>query len=292
MDDLTDVATLRRLCQRYDIRPDRDAGQHFLINREVLAATVAAAEISPTDTVLEIGPGFGTLTAQLAQRADRVIAVELDPKLVTAAKEILKPFSNVEIIQGNFLTLPPDSYNLPPTTYKLVANLPYGITGRFFRRMFQGEQRPERLVVMVQAEVAARLTAPPGKLSLLGVLAQLHSLPRVSVNAGREDFWPRPAVDSAVVVLPVRPHAELQRMLGEVTAEEVMRLARIGFAARRKTLANNLRTLRSLTLSPSGGKTGLETTLSEAGIHALTRAQELSVEQWITLAKKLKNCLN
>lgn len=292
MDDLTDVATLRRLCQRYGIRPNTDAGQHFLINREVLAATVAAAELSTADTVLEVGPGFGTLTVELAKRAGRVIAVELDPKLVTAAKEILKPFSNVEIIQGNFLTLPPDSYNLPPTTYKLVANLPYGITGRFFRRVFSGEPRPERLVVMVQFEVAKRISAPPGKLSLLGVLAQLHSTPQVVANAPKIDFWPAPAVDSAVVCALVRPMTELGQRLGEVSVEDVLRIARIGFAARRKTLVNNLRTLRTLARSTAGGKSGLETTLSEAGIHAFTRAQELSIEQWITLAKKFKIHLN
>jgi len=294
MADLADVATLKRLCNRYGIRPDPDAGQHFLVNRDVLAATVAAAKLSPADTVLEVGPGFGTLTVELARRVSRVIAVELDPKLAAAAREILQPYPNVQIILGDFLTLPPTTYKLSAKSYKLVANLPYGITGRFFRRVLSGEERPQLIVVMVQSEVAKRITAPPGKLGMLSVLCQLYGKPRIVGEVRRDNFWPAPSVASAVVALPVRSAAELDELLfsGAVTPEKVLRISRVGFAARRKTLANNLMTLRQAVGSELLTRVTLLQAFSEAGVNPSARAQDLSVPQWITLAKKLENCLN
>lgn len=291
--DLTDIAAIKKLCQRYGVRPDPDAGQHFLVNREVLESVVAAADLGSDDTVLEVGPGFGTLTAELAQRARRVIAVELDPKLAAAAREILAPYRNVELIIGNFLRLPLTTYHLP-LNYNLVANLPYGITGRLFRRVLGSTLRPQRMVLMVQAEVADRLTAAPGKMSKLAVLCQLHADARTAARVPHQSFWPMPAVDSVVVRLDVLSPAALAGRLGDgdITPEAVLNVAKIGFSARRKTLANNLRTIPALRRGPANGSGPIAEALGACGLPLNARAQELSIVQWITLAKKLKIYLN
>lgn len=295
--DLTDLATIRSLCTRYGIRPDPDAGQHFLVSRQALAAVVAAAELTTEDTVLEVGLGLGTLTAELAQRVGRVVAVELDPKLAAAAHAILSPYANVEIITGNFLTLPPGAYRLSAQRYKLVANLPYHITGRFFRRVLTGEPAPTLMAVMVQAEVADRLTAPAGQLSSLGVFVQLTATVSVVARVSPESFWPLPEVGSAIIKLVPRPAANVRERLGvdnvQTGVAAVMRVVRSGFAARRKTLMNNL-----LGLAPHAvvgtwaRRQRIAEALAACAIPVRARAQELQVEQWITLAKKLENYLN
>lgn len=294
MMDLTDVDTIKTLCAKYGIIPNTDAGQHFLVNREALKNSVAAAQLTPADTVLEVGPGLGTLTAELAQHAGRVIAVELDPKLHAAARAILAPYKNVELICGNILSFQPSTYNLKTSTYKLVSNLPYGITGRLFRLLLTQWPRPTIAVVMVQQEVAERITAPPGDLSVLGVMCQLYAEPTIELVAPRQDFWPVPEVDSAVVVLKVRGAVELAELIGDagVTPEAVLRVARFGFAARRKTLQNNFLAAPFCTMAKAEKIKRISQALRDAGVLEKSRAQEVSVPQWITLAKKLKNCLN
>lgn len=277
--DLSNLETLKSLCQQYGIRPDPDSGQHFLINPQVLEKIVAAANLSRQDTVLEIGPGLGTLTQALAQRAGRIVAIELDPKLSAAAREILSPYKNVEIITGNFLTLPIVPFQLTTGNYKLIANLPYHITGRALRKILTHEPKPTMAVLMVQKEVAERITARPGNMSVLSVMCQLYAAPTIVATVPRENFWPQPEVDSAVVTLRVCSSEELAKMLKiEISAEDVMRVVKIGFAARRKTLANNL---RAVFTSPSS-------VLRFLRLLEKCRAQELSIEQWISLAKKLK----
>jgi len=292
--DLADVDTLKMLCTKYGIVPNTDAGQHFLVNREVLEETVAAAHLTSADTVLEVGPGLGTLTAELAQCAGRVIAVELDPKLLAAAREILSPHKNIELMKENILSFRPSTYNLKINTYKLVSNLPYGITGRFLRLLFTQWPRPSLAVLMVQQEVAERITAPPGKLSVLGVMCQLYAEPTIQVVASRQDFWPAPEVDSAVVVFRVRHTVKLAKLIGDaaLSPEAVMRVVRFGFAARRKTLMNNFLAAPSGIIAKAEKIERILQALCSAKILEKSRAQEVSVPQWITLAKKLKNCLN
>lgn len=291
--ELTDIAAIKKLCQQYGIRPDTDAGQHFLISRTALGATVQAAALTAADTVVEVGPGFGTLTMELAQRAGRVIAIELDPKLIVAAREILAPYKNVELVAGNFLTLPFDAYKLLAQSYKLVANLPYHITGRFFRKIFSVEPRPTRMVLMVQAEVADRLTAAPGQMSMLAVLCQLHADVAVVARVPRDRFWPAPAVDSAVVRISVHGSEEVTRHIGEaLPPAAVLSVAKIGFTARRKTLANNLRAVPALRSFHTDGSDPIAEALRACDLPLNARAQELSIVQWITLAKKLKIYLN
>lgn len=292
--DLTNINVIVQLCRRYGVVPSSDAGQNFLVDREVLEKIVAAARLSPNDSVLEVGAGLGTLTCELANRASRVVAVELDPKLVIAAREILSQYKNVELVKENILSFRPGTYNLKTNTYKLVSNLPYSITGRFLRILFTQWPQPTSAVLMVQREVAERITALPGKLSVLGVMCQLYAEPTIHLVVLRDNFWPVPDVDSAVVVFRVRSANELAELIGdaELTPEAVMRVVRFGFAARRKTLQNNF------LAAPSGDITKVEKikrisqALQSAKVLEKSRAQEVSVPQWITLAKKLKNCLN
>ena len=186
----------RQILDRYGIAPKQSLGQNFLHDEGLLARIVAAADLSSGDAVLEIGPGLGALTRQLAQAAGRVVAVELDDRLLPVLRYELEPFANVEIVHGDILTFDVGAHFDGP--FVVVANVPYYITGAILRRLLEGHPRPKRMVMTVQREVADRLTATPPRMSLLAVGVQYYGSVRLvgAVKAGA--FWPRPEVDSAV----------------------------------------------------------------------------------------------
>ncbi|MDO8559857.1 MAG: 16S rRNA (adenine(1518)-N(6)/adenine(1519)-N(6))-dimethyltransferase RsmA [bacterium] len=289
---LTDKEVLAALCRRFGVRPSADAGQNFMVDEAALVAVVAAGELSLHDVVLEVGPGFGTLTQALAKHAGRVVAIEADPTLIAAARELLAGRTNVTLHQGNALRMDWLALGVPEG-FKAISNLPYGITGRFLRRLLTQSPRPSRAVLMVQREVAERMTAPPGKMSVLSVLCQLHADVEIVAQVPRESFWPVPAVDSAVVSLRVRSLPDLVTLCGDgLAAETVLRMCKIGFASRRKTLANNLRAWAALSAAQRQGKLSVDEVIRACDLAPNARAQELSMRQWITLAKKAKNYLN
>ena len=162
----------RQILDRYGIAPKQSLGQNFLYDEGLLARIAAAAELSPDDAVLEIGPGLGALTRQLAQSAGRVVAVELDDRLLPVLRYELEPFANVEIVHGDILSFDPASRFDGP--FVVVANVPYYITGAILRRLLEGWPRPRRMVITVQREVADRLTAKPPHMSLLAVSVQYY----------------------------------------------------------------------------------------------------------------------
>ena len=191
----------KHLLDRYQIEPKKSLGQNFLHDEGLLARIVAAAELSPDDAVLEVGPGLGALTRPLAAAARRVVAVELDGRLLPVLESELSGLDNVELVHGDVLELDPADWFAAP--YVVVANVPYYITGAILRHLLGGRPRPRRLVLTVQREVAARLTARPPEMSLLAVSVQYYGRARLvsAVKAGA--FWPRPEVDSAVVRIDV-----------------------------------------------------------------------------------------
>ena len=187
----------KQLLDQYHLQPKKSLGQNFLFDENVLARIVETAVLTPTDTILEIGPGLGALTRLLAESVKHVTAVELDDRFLPILQQELTPYENVTLIHGDILEQNPNTlFNEP---YKVVANVPYYITGAILRHLLSAEQKPTTMVLTVQKEVADRMTAVPPNMSLLTVSTQFYGrCERITtIKAGA--FWPRPDVDSAVV---------------------------------------------------------------------------------------------
>ncbi len=182
----------RRLLRQFDLRARKGLGQHFLIDGEVLKRITAAAELAPTDVIVEVGPGLGVLTRELAQKAARVIAIELDNKLAAALKQTLAPFNNVTIINDDVLKIEPAALVTEPKTgYKVVANLPYYITSPVLRHFLEASAKPRVMILMVQKEVAEAIVAKPGEMSLLSVSVQFYGEPRIISYVPAQVLLPR-----------------------------------------------------------------------------------------------------
>jgi len=264
------------------IRAKKSFGQNWLVDETVVAKIIEAAEIVPGETVLEIGPGTGVLTQALVDAGAHVIAVEADKSLIAPLRETFGEF--VEVIHADILsfdfstsaTFPPSHL---PTPYKLVANIPYNITSDVLRRFLTTDPKPSRIILMVQREVADRIVAVPPDMSLLSVMCQLYAQCRRVTKVPAGAFRPIPKVDSAVVQLDLQTdvaHARADRSLHDVNPEDVIAMAKRGFASRRKQLHGNL---KSLTHDSEQIKQALES----LGLPSSARAQELTVEKWVKL---------
>jgi len=265
----------RRLLRQFDLRARKGLGQHFLIDGEVLKNIIAAAELTSTDTIIEVGSGLGVLTRELAQRAGRVIAIELDNKLAALLKQTLAPFNNVTIINDDVLKLEPASL---ATDYKVVANLPYYITSPVLRHFLEAPIKPRVMILMVQKEVAEAIAARPGEMSLLAVSVQLYGEPKIISDVPAGCFYPPPKVDSAIVRIDLYPQPKVA-----VDEEDFFELVRAGFSAPRKQLAN------SLAQGLGVPKSDALALLKAAGISPQRRAETLALEEWARLLKEKKN---
>lgn len=267
------ATSLRQLLTTYDIQPKKQLGQHFLHDESVVADMLSAANLCATDTALEIGPGVGVLTSALCQRAAAVYSVELDTKLAGLLRE--QNIANLTVIEGDALevSLPPDGVN----TYKILANIPYNITGQLLRRFVALDARPQSVTVLIQKEVAERIVAGPGQMSVLAVALQLHGTPSLVRLVPPDAFWPAPKVDSAILHIDLAPKLTLP-----VDEAAFMRLVKFGFAQKRKQLKNTL--AAGLHYEP----TELEPFLEQVGLKVTVRAQELSLAQWQALYQALR----
>lgn len=259
--------------RRYGLHPDKRLGQNFLVEDSALRKITATAELDEDETALEIGPGLGSLTRYLAVMARRVVAVELDDRLVPALKQVLAGYANVELLQGDILSF--DLAQLVETSgYVVVANIPYYITSLLLRHILEASRRPARMVLTVQSEVAERLCASPGEMSLLALSVQVYGKPQIMARLPAGAFFPIPKVDSAVVRVEIFP----QPQIPIYSLDIFFRLAKAGFSQKRKTLRNSL----------SGGmawaKEEAQAILDAAGIDPTRRAQTLSVDEWGRLA--------
>lgn len=264
------------LLKRYDLRAHKGLGQNFLQDPLALERIVAAAQIQPLDTVLEIGPGLGSLTRYLAVAAKEVVAVELDANLLPPLKQVLAPYQNVRVVQGDILKLSP-KYLITERDYLVVANIPYYITSAVIRHLLEGEARPRRIVLTLQKEVAERICAQPGDMSLLALSVQVYGRPRIATEIPAEAFFPTPRVDSAVVVIDIYPAP----LIKDELLEKFFKLIKAGFSQKRKTLRNALSA--GLHIAPAEA-TEL---LNVAGIDPQRRAETLSIEEWEKLCAKL-----
>jgi len=270
--DLTNIHVLRHLLGTHHMRPNKSFGQHFLVDRTVLQQMVEAAELEADDQVLEVGAGTGVLTRELARRVRRVVAVELEQDMLALLAKTTSDFSNIELIARNLLYLNPEDV-FGRDRYKLVANLPYYITAPTFRHFLESANAPGLLVVMVQYEVARRIAAEPGDLSLLGVSVQFYGLPRIIARVPARAFYPAPRVDSAILRVDVHP----QIPLTPLERDSLFRMVQAGFAERRKQLHNSL--AHGLHRKDAEVRTWLEA----VGIEANRRAETLSIDEWLRL---------
>ena len=269
------LAQTRGALRRAGLRARKGLGQHFLIDEEVLRLIVETAELGPGDVVIEVGPGLGVLTRELAARAGRVIAVELDDRLAALLREHLAAFPNVTVVNGDILRIDPADLlrEAGASEYRVVANLPYYITSPVLRHFLEASPRPTSMVVMVQKEVAETIAARPGDMSLLSVSVQLYGEPEIVGHVPARCFHPAPDVDSAV--LRIRVHAVPGVAVSDVDA--FFGLVRAGFSASRKQMVN------SLSQGLGRPRSEVQALLKEAGIEGRRRAETLSLEEWARL---------
>ena len=270
--DLTNISVLRHLLNTHHMRPNKSFGQNFLVSRAVLQQIVEAAELGAGDQVLEVGAGTGVLTRELARLARRVVAVELEQNMLALLEKTTSDFSNIELVARNLLYLNPEEV-FGRERYKLVANLPYYITAPTFRHFLESDNPPDLLVVMVQYEVAQRIVAGPGDLSLLGVSVQFYGQPRIVARVPANSFYPAPKVDSAILRVDVHPQAPLTP--GE--RDGFFRVVQAGFSERRKQLHN------SLAHGLHRKDEEIRGWLAAAKIEASRRAETLSIDDWLRL---------
>ena len=262
------------ICKRFDIKMSKKLGQNFLIKRGIVDEIVKAADLQEGEPVLEIGPGIGTLTQGLAQSGDNVTAIELDTRLLEVLDTTLAQYSNVTIVHGDVLKLDvPSIMNNEP--FKVVANLPYYITTPIIMSLLESRLPIERLVVMVQKEVALRMVAKPGTkdYGALSVAVQYYTKPDIVLDVPPKSFLPAPAVTSSVIrcVLRDKPPVDV------IDEKLFFRVVKAGFAQRRKTFAN---TMKTTGLS----KDRIEELLAKANIDGQRRGETFTLQEFADVA--------
>jgi len=270
--DLTNIRELRNFLYAHHIRPNKAFGQNFIVDHSILLRIVEAAEIHVDDQVLELGAGTGVLTRELAKHARRVVAVELEREMLSLLVKTTRNYTNVELLERNLLYVDPtEVFGSEP--YKLVANLPYYITAPTFRHFLESANQPRLFVVMVQYEVAQRIVAGPGDMSLLGVSIQFYGRPSIIEYVPARAFYTAPKVDSAILRIDLKDEVPLtpgQR-------DSFFRLVQAGFSQRRKQIHN------SLTHGLHRKNVEVQAGLLAANIDPSRRAETLSIEDWLRL---------
>jgi len=275
---------VRAALRALDLRPTRGMGQNFLVDPGALATIVEAAALQPDDLVVEVGPGLGVLTWELTRRAGFTIAVELDKRLAARLRDEFAG-APLHIVQADILRISPGDLLAiagRQPTYKLVANLPYAITAPVLRHFLEAREPPDLSVVLVQWEVAERITAAPGDLSVLAHAVQLYTVPEIVARVPASSFYPQPAVDSAV--LRLRRRATLAVDVADV--EALFRVIKAGFLHPRKQLGSAL----AGGLAAMGIKASREqarAALEAAGIASARRAETVTLAEWAALTRAL-----
>ncbi|MBE2269870.1 MAG: ribosomal RNA small subunit methyltransferase A [Anaerolinea sp.] len=264
----------KALLDHFGVLPKKSLGQNFLHDPQALEKIADAAELMPDETVLEIGPGTGALTAVLAGRVRQVYAVELDRRLEPIMRLTLAPHANVTVIFDDIM-----SVNLPELLgdqpYVVVANVPYYITSAILRLLLEGKNPPKRIILTVQLEVAERLIAKPGDMTLLSVSAQFYAKPKIVARFNKAVFYPRPDIDSAVIRLDVYDAPPV----AVPSADQFFRVVKAGFGQKRKQLKNSL--AEGLHIDHDAAAVLLES----AGIDPKRRAETLSLAEWAALTR-------
>jgi 16S rRNA (adenine1518-N6/adenine1519-N6)-dimethyltransferase len=257
------------LMKRFNIQPRKSLGQNFLLDSNILNQIAQSAGVTSESDVLEIGAGLGSLTFTLANQAHHVTAVELDRNLIPVLHEVLDPLGNVDVIQGDILETPIKSLPLKPG-YFVVANIPYYITSAVIRYLLESPVKPARLMLTVQREVAERICAKPGDLSLLALSVQVYGIPSITGRLPAGAFYPPPSVDSACVRVDIHP----EPLIPPDRLDMFFRIIKAGFSQKRKMLRNSL----SAGLALPADK--IAVLLGAASIDPMRRAETLSIPEW------------
>ena len=262
-----------------NIKAKKSLGQNFLKSKKALSDMLAAGEVGENDIVLEAGPGKGALTEELLKKAGKVIAVEKDDALVEFLRDKFSSeiaSGKLQLIHNDILEFDPSSYNLKPKTYKLIANIPYYITGQFLRKFLSGDTQPSKMVILLQKEVVKRIMANDGKESILSISVKAYGRPKNIGKVSKENFSPRPKVDSAILLID-----NISRdFFKEIDEKRFFEIVKAGFAHKRKLLAGNIRHL-----AKNGEQ--IEKIFESCGIPPKARAEDLKLEQWKCLSSML-----
>ncbi len=263
----------KQLLDQQAIEPKKSLGQNFLFDPNVLRRIADTAVLTAADDVLEVGPGLGALTQELADRARQVVAVELDDRLLPILRLELASRRNVTLVHGDIMAQDPATWFAESAHYKVVANVPYYITGGILRHLLTAVVKPELMVLTIQKEVADRLTAVPGNMSLLAVSVQFYGQATVAMNLAAGAFWPRPTVASSVLKVDLRERLPSTTAVDDEAA--FFNIVRAGFSQKRKQLQKNLRQLND--------KKTVTRWLNTAELDGSRRAETLSLDEWVSL---------
>lgn len=272
--DLTSPNNIKEILLKYNTRPSKSLGQNFLIDKNILSKIVEASDIKNTDTILEVGPGLGVLTQELIKKAKKVIAVEKDKTMIDILKEITKNANNLEIINGDVLKS--EEIKNIKDKYKVVANIPYYLTAPLIRNFLEATNQPEEIILMIQKEVAQRICSNPPNMSLLSIAVQFYADAKIFSYVSKNCFWPAPKIDSAIIkIIP-------QKNKNNISSDLFFKIVKAGFSHPRKQLSGNL----SIVLKKDRGV--IDKLLEDADINPKRRAETLSIDEWIKIAKDLE----
>jgi len=270
-----DIASRRAIedfIKKYQIRLLKRLGQNFLIDEEVIKKVAGAANLESQDVVLEVGPGLGALTQEVAKKAKKVIAVEKDPKMIEILSETLKEFKNVKVVQGDILKI--SNFQFLISNYKVVANLPFYLTAPVIRKFLEAKNPPKEMVLIVQKEVGQRICAKPPDMSISAVSVQFYAKPEIIDFISKKSFWPSPKVDSAILKI-----SALNQRRKSAFNQRFFRIVKSGFSQPRKQLINNLS--RRLNFN----REKVKDWLLKNNIKPEQRAETLTVENWLSLTR-------
>lgn len=288
--NLLSPSEIKTLLEKHKTKPSKKFGQNFLIDKNVLDKIIETANIKNSDTILEVGPGIGTLTKELAERAGQVICVEKDRNMISILSETLADYKNIEIIETDIL-----DYKLQVANYKVVANIPYYLTSPLIRKFLEDANPPTEIILMMQKEVAERICASPAEasaeegktgtrrrqgsggrgMSLLAVSVQFYATAKIILKVSKNCFWPAPKVDSAIIkIIPCLPAGRQKK---QSNADLFFKIVKAGFSQPRKQLAGNF----TKTLKMKRGE--VEAWMTKNNLVPTQRAETLSVEDWQNL---------
>ncbi len=276
--ELTSPKVIKELLAKYGTAPNKTMGQNFLINKNALNKIIDASELKNTDTVLEVGPGIGVLTQELALRAKKVIAIEKDPVMLNILEETVSSFKNIEVIQADILKF--SITNSQFSNYKVVANIPYYLTSHLIRHFLEAENPPTEIILMIQKEVAQRICAKPPNMSILAISVQFYAATKIISYVSKGCFLPIPRVDSAIIkIVPFGwAHSDFaSREASEHYSDAFFKVVKAGFSQPRKQLAGNFSKILKK------DKKEITQWLLQNNIQPEQRAETLSVEDWQNL---------
>jgi 16S rRNA (adenine1518-N6/adenine1519-N6)-dimethyltransferase len=279
---LASKTNTKKLLKKYKIHPSKGLGQNFLIDKQVVKKVIRAANLKPKETILEIGPGIGTLTEKLAKKSKKVIAVDKDKKMIEILKETLKDFKNVEVTCKDILRFRPSLKRLS-TNYKVVGNLPFYLTAPIIRKFLEERRKPKEIVLIVQKEVGQRICSKPPKMNILAVSVQVYAKPEIVSFISKESFWPQPKVDSVIIkIKPLSVDSEKRKLLGKKNRKLFFKTIKAGFSQPRKQVANNLS--KKLKLD----KRKVNLWLLKNKVKPAQRAESLTLKDWFSLVKNFQ----